>query len=74
MNVLVTGVVRLDGAPLEGILVEAYGSQTPLNQVGTVGAQFLKIGYELWRQANGFPPTVAMRGSPANGLPAVAAP
>ncbi len=35
----------------------------------------VSIGYELWRQANGFPPTVAMRGSPQGGsLPAVSSP
>ncbi len=35
----------------------------------------VSIGYELWRQANGFPPAVALQGRPpGEPLPAVAAP
>ncbi|MEM7413074.1 MAG: HlyD family efflux transporter periplasmic adaptor subunit [Myxococcota bacterium] len=34
----------------------------------------VSIGYELWRQANGFPPTVAMRGSGGGPVPVVEQP
>ncbi len=30
----------------------------------------VSLGYELWRQLNGFPPTVAMESSPTSGVPA----